>query len=102
MSATVGLGLDLIDLAHFRIHYGEEDPELLSRCFTDGELSSVGTGVDRLARLAARFAAKEAACKALGGAEGIGLPDIETGTGDTGRPEIVLHGTARALAGRAA
>jgi len=26
-----GVGLDLIDLEHFRLHYGDEDPELLRR-----------------------------------------------------------------------
>lgn len=98
MTVTVGVGLDLIDLAHFAINYGRDDPELLSRCFTDREVTSVGDGVDRLARLAARFAVKEATLKALGGAEGVGLPDIETVTGPTGAPEIVLHGAAQALA----
>ncbi|MDP9415676.1 MAG: 4'-phosphopantetheinyl transferase superfamily protein [Pseudomonadota bacterium] len=98
MSVPVGLGLDLIDLAHFRVHYGDEDPELLARCFTDGELKSAGDGVDRLARLAARFAVKEAAFKALGGGERVGLPDIETVTVEGGAPEIVLHGPAREIA----
>ena len=98
MGVAIGVGLDLIDLAHFAIHYGDDDPELLSRCFTDREVTSVGDGVDRLARLAARYAVKEATLKALGGAEGVGLPDIETVTGPTGAPEIVLHGPAQALA----
>ena len=98
MGIPVGVGLDLIDLAHFAIHYGGDDPELLSRCFTDREVTSVGAGVDRLARLAARYAVKEATLKALGGAEGVGLPDIETVIGPTGAPEIVLHGPAQTLA----
>lgn len=98
MSVPVGLGLDLIDLAHFRIHYGDEDPELLARCFTKCEIENAGTGVDRLARLAARFAVKEATFKALGGSEGVGLPEIETVTGEDGAPAVVLHGSARELA----
>jgi holo-[acyl-carrier protein] synthase len=98
VSVPVGLGLDLIDLAHFRVHYGDEDPDLLARCFTERELRSAGDGADRLARLAARFSVKEAAYKALGGGERVALTDIETVTGDDGAPSIVLHGSAREIA----
>lgn len=98
MSIPIGLGLDLIDLAHFRVHYGDEDPELLARCFTEREIENAGTGVDRLARLAARFAVKEATFKALGGGEGIGLPEIETVGGNDRIPAVVLHGSAKELA----
>lgn len=47
---VAGLGLDLIDLAHFAIHYGDEDLELLERCFTAQEIVAAGDGTDRLAR----------------------------------------------------
>lgn len=98
MSAIIGVGLDLIDLAHFKIHYGEEDPELLARCFTRRELELAGGGVDRLSRLAARFAVKEAAFKALGGDAGISHLEIEAVTAQNGAPEIELSGSARRLA----
>ena len=98
MNIPIGLGLDLIDLEHFSVHYGNEDPDLLTRCFTSSELKSAGEGVDRLARLAARFAVKEAAFKAMGGGERVALPDIETVIGEGGAPEIVLHGAARTIA----
>jgi holo-[acyl-carrier protein] synthase len=98
MSVPIGLGLDLIDLAHFRVHYGDEDPELLARCFTEREIETAGAGVDRLARLAARFAVKEATFKALGGGEGVGLAEIEMVAGEDGAPAVVLHGSAKALA----
>ncbi len=98
MSVPVGLGIDMIDLAHFRVHYGDEDSELLSRCFTECEIETAGTGVDRLARLAARFAVKEATFKALGGGEGVGLPEIETVAGEDGALAVVLHGSAKELA----
>ncbi|NKE48578.1 holo-ACP synthase [Roseomonas frigidaquae] len=98
MSVLIGLGLDLIDLTHFRVHYGDEDPELLARCFTEREIETAGTGADRLARLAARFAVKEATFKALGGGEGVGLPEIETVAGEDGVPVVVLHGSAKELA----
>jgi holo-[acyl-carrier protein] synthase len=95
---VLGIGLDLVDLDQFRLLYGEEDEELLARCFTDGELKDAGDGVDRLARLAARFAAKEAVFKALGGAEGIAHTDIEVVRRASGAPQILLHGPAAELA----
>lgn len=98
-SVPVGLGLDLIDLARFQKLYGGDDLELLRRCFTDDELVSVGTGVDRIARLAARFAAKEAAYKALGGPQGVAHTDIVVSS-DAGQPTLTLHGQAEVAAKR--
>lgn len=48
--------------------------------------------------LAARFAAKEAASKALGTGiwrEGIGFTDIEVSVDESGKPFLLLHGSAR-------
>jgi holo-[acyl-carrier protein] synthase len=94
----VGIGIDLIDLEHFGRHYGEDDTELLARCFTEQELSDVGSGIDRVARLAARYAAKEAVTKALGGLDETALTDIETQIGEDGGPKIILHRQAKILA----
>lgn len=98
MTGVVGLGLDLIDLDRFKVLYGDDDPELLARCFTDQELHDAGEGVERLSRLAARFAAKEAVFKALGGAAGVAHTDIEVVRTASGAPEVRLHGAAKALA----
>lgn len=95
---VIGLGLDLIDLERFGVLYGDDDPELLARCFTAQELLDVGSDVDRLTRLAARFAAKEATFKALGGAMGVAHTDIEVVRSKSGAPELRLHGAAAALA----
>ena len=94
----IGLGLDLIDLAHFRVHYGEVDAELLARCFTASELAEAGEAVDRLSRLAVRFAVKEAVVKALGGGRGIAHTDIEAVLDESGAPQVRLQGAAQALA----
>lgn len=94
----VGVGIDLIDLAHFQIHYGDDDPELLARCFTEGELMAAGDGSDRLAKLAARFAAKEATIKALGGGVSVAFTDIEVVGDRTGAPSIALYGAAQEIA----
>lgn len=95
---VVGLGLDLIDLDRFATLYGDDDPELLDRCFTPQEVLDAGNGVDRMASLAVRFAAKEAVFKALGGAVGVAHTDIEVIRGRSGAPEIRLHGRALAMA----
>lgn len=95
---VLGVGLDLIDLDQFTVLYGDDDEDLMTRCFTAQELADVGDGVDRLARLAARFAAKEAVFKALGGASGIAHTDIEVVRGPSGAPLVRLHGPAAELA----
>jgi holo-[acyl-carrier protein] synthase len=98
MSSILGVGLDLIDLAHFGIHYGNADAELLARCFTQQEITDSGDGPNRTAHLAARFAAKEAAFKALGGDQSIAHTDIELLCEESGAPQLQLHGAARMLA----
>lgn len=95
---VVGVGLDLVDLDRFTVLYGDEDEDLMARCFTAQELVDAGDGVDRLARLAARFAAKEAVFKALGGATGVTLTDIEVVRSPSGAPQVRLHGAAADLA----
>lgn len=94
----IGLGIDLIDLQHFSVHYGSEDPELLGRCFTAREIADVGQDSDRLARLAGRFAVKEATFKALGGDPDIAHLHIETITCEDGAPQVQLQGRAQELA----
>ncbi|HEY2051614.1 MAG TPA: holo-ACP synthase [Caulobacteraceae bacterium] len=97
---VVGLGLDLIDLDRFAALYGDDDADLLARCFTPQELVDAGDGVDRVARLAARFAAKEAVFKALGGGGGVAHTDIEIVRTAAGAPEVRLHGAGATLAER--
>jgi holo-[acyl-carrier protein] synthase len=100
MSDIIGIGIDLIDLDHFGVNYGKGDPELLARCFTDMEIADSGDGHSRTAHLAARFAAKEATFKALGGASNMALTDVELIHGQSGQPELRLHGVAKEAAER--
>ena len=98
MPDILGVGLDLIDLQHFAVHYGDFDPELLARCFTDREISDVGNDADRLGRLAGRFAVKEATFKALGGTNSVAHLDIETVSDGGGAPQVRLSGAASEMA----
>ncbi len=93
--SIVGIGLDLIELERFAQLYAPDDIDVLSRCFTTLELAKVGTGLDASAKKAARFAAKEAVLKVLGGLEdGIALTDIEIGSHSNGAPTVTLSGGA--------
>jgi len=96
---VLGIGLDLVELDRFRRLYGDFDPDVLDRCFTAGEQAAVGTGTDRLTRLAARFAAKEAVLKTIGGLrDGIALTDIEIVSDGWSPPVAHLSGGALAAA----
>lgn len=95
----VGIGLDLIDLERFTQLYGLDDEDVLARCFTPAELHAAGNGEDAHAKLAARFAAKEAVLKVIGGLEdGIALTDIAVVSPPNGAPTIALTGGAAAKA----
>ena len=92
------VGIDLVQVsrvAESMNHFGER---FLRRVFTDAEIAYATSAPDLSPmRLAARFAAKEAAKKALG-LEGIGWRQIEVQRGPTGAVELVLHGNAAATA----
>ena len=69
----VGHGIDLVDIAEIRRWIDDLRDPLIPRCFVHEELEEVGTGSDRIERLAERFAAKEAVLKALGTGFGGGI-----------------------------
>jgi holo-[acyl-carrier protein] synthase len=93
--AVLGIGLDLVELDRFQLLYGNFDPHVLDRCFTADEQAAVGMGTDRLTRLAARFAAKEAVLKTIGGLQdGIALTDVEIVSDGSGPPVVRVSGGA--------
>src|SRR5512141_468410 len=69
----------------------------LERVFTPGERAYCEGRQDRPSRLAARFAAKEAAVKALGAPPGLRWTELEVVRGE-GAPALALHGAAAAAA----
>ncbi len=92
-----GLGIDLIEVGRLERAL-ERRPRLAERLFTEAELSSARPRFRPGRHLAARFAAKEAAIKALG----VALParEIEVEGGVREPPRLRLHGDAAALAER--
>ncbi len=93
-----GLGIDVADVARIRRQVGvrgagERAERFLARCFTPAERGYCEARHDRATHYAARFAAKEAAMKALGAPPGVRFTDIEVLRG-TGAPSLALRGTA--------
>lgn len=99
----VGSGIDVIEIARIeRILAGRRE-RFEQRVFTDDEVRVCRSAARPAPHYAARFAAKEAAMKAVGTgwAQGVGWRDIETRS-ESGRPgdcgALVLHGRAQELA----
>ena len=98
----LGLGLDLVDIPRMaRILDGPPGrvERFVERVFTQGERAYCDARVDRASRYAARFAAKEAAIKALSlGHVGVDWRDIEVLRRDDGSCSLALHGRAQEAA----
>ena len=77
----------------------ERRPRLRERLFSAAELEHAGSHRRPGRSLAARFAAKEAALKALG-IGGLRLHEVEVRGGGSEPPVLVLHGEAAATARR--
>lgn len=82
--AIAGHGIDVVDIARFQSSL-ERTPGLRERLFAPSERELP------IESLAARFAAKEALIKALGGSEGVSWTDIEVARGE-GRPTFAITG----------
>lgn len=88
-------GVDLIEVSRIEQALARHGQRAAERFFTAQERADCE---GRAASLAARFAAKEAVAKALGGGIGeVGWKDIEIVRGANGQPELRLHGAAQAL-----
>jgi holo-[acyl-carrier protein] synthase len=89
------IGMDLIEIGRLERAL-ERRPGLAQRLFTETELEGARSRLRPGRHLAARFAAKEAAIKALG----VALPalEIEVEGGVREAPRLRLHGRAADLA----
>ena len=111
---VVGLGIDLVDVQRIRRSLERFGEHFCTKLLHDEEMASIPTMPNqdtegtwtsapspRLVEwVAGRFAAKEAAFKALGTglANGIQLHDVRIIPNAAGKPEISLHGKAETLA----
>jgi holo-[acyl-carrier protein] synthase len=101
----IGLGIDLVALDRIRHSLERFGQRFLDKLLHTAERSSLPSApgdatAQIVAHVAGRFAAKEAAAKALGTgfAEGIGLHDIRVLSHGSGKPELSFHGAALARA----
>ena len=98
----IGLGFDATDIARVADLYARYGERFLRRVFTEGEIAYCKRRRDPVPSLAGRFAAKEAAMKALGTGHSRGViwTSIEVVRGAGGPPQLRLHGAAAARAER--
>jgi holo-[acyl-carrier protein] synthase len=95
-TATVGAGIDLVEMTAFARHHAAGGQEFLDVGWTRAEQRDAQGSLERLA---ARWAAKEAVMKALRCGLGVLDPlDVEILTEPDGAPRVVLHQSARAAA----
>ncbi len=91
-----GLGIDLVHLPRLAQALDTFGERFVRRLFTPREAADAGADpVLRVERLAARFAAKEAAIKAFGLADvGVNWHDLEVERLPGGAPVLRVHGRA--------
>ena len=92
----IGLGNDLVDIRRIAQVLERRKRRFLAKVFTEEEQELARSRADPAATLARRFAAKEAAAKALGSGfrEGVGWRDIGVTRDGLGRPALALSGGA--------
>jgi holo-[acyl-carrier protein] synthase len=95
----VGVGIDVVPVARFAQAL-DRTPSLAARLFTDSELVTPSGSPRSAESLAARFAAKEALAKALGGGGGMAWTDACVVTDAAGRPSLTVTGTVAERAER--
>ncbi len=87
MMEIIGIGVDIVDVERFRSQVSKQ-PALLERLLTDTEIAE---SADRFAKLAGKFAAKEAFIKAAGGIDDFSFHDVQVKSNGE-RPLLLLSG----------
>jgi holo-[acyl-carrier protein] synthase len=96
----VGSGIDIAEVPRIAESIKRFGERFIRRVFTEGEIRYCDTKANRIERYAARFAAKEAAMKAIGTGwnHGVAWRDVEVCRMPGGRPTITFHGKAAEFA----
>ncbi len=98
----VGTGVDIVEVPRVAAAIARFGKRFLERVFTDAEIRYCQSRRNSTERLAARFAAKEAALKALGTGWGRGVAwkEVEVRREPGGRPTVHFSGRAAEVAAR--
>lgn len=96
----VGHGVDLVEISRIERMMSDHAERFLERCFTAQERAYREGGRRYAEHIAARFAAKEAAMKAIGRGltSGIHWTDFSVQNLASGQPELVVVGAAKLIA----
>jgi len=92
---VVGIGVDIVEVKRIERAL-TNGAAMIQRVFTEAEIDYCQQRKNLYQHYAGRFAAKEAALKALGTgwAQGIRWKDVEILSGLGGKPELTLYGKA--------
>ena len=93
----IGLGSDLVDIRRIEKTISRFGDRFKKRIFTDNEIKNCERRKESAACYAKRFAAKEAAAKALGTGfrNGVFWRDLEVTNLPSGKPTIKFHGNSQ-------
>lgn len=100
--AILGLGTDIVEIARIEDVVSRSGERLARRILSPGEWEQYQIHQQPVRFLAKRFAVKEAASKALGTGirNGLAFNQFEVANNPLGKPELILHGVAREMAGQ--
>jgi holo-[acyl-carrier protein] synthase len=95
-----GIGVDLCEVDRMQSAIARHGERFLTRIYTPAERAYRESKPNRIERFAGRFAAKEAAMKAIGTgwSRGVAWRDFEVTRAASGQPVILFHGAARSIA----
>ncbi len=96
----IGMGIDIAEVKRIAAVIESQKERFLRRVYTPDEVAYCEQFRNRHERYAGRFAAKEAAMKALGTgwSNGVRWVDLEVVRERSGRPTLSLKGQARKIA----
>ena len=99
--SIVAIGVDISEIRRIKKLIEQHDERFLLKIFTPLEIAYCNGKVDRYPSFAARFAAKEAALKALGKGlrDGLNWKDIEVKNDALGKPYLNFYGKSGQLIG---
>jgi len=91
-----GIGTDLVEIRRIEASLAKFGDRFIRRIYTEDEQAAARKRSDPARFYAMRFAAKEAAWKALspGRKRGVSWVDLEVASQPDGKPHLVFHGAA--------
>ncbi len=95
------IGIDIAEVKRIKDLVQRWEGRFVNRVFTQNEAEYCFKKGEVYRSLAARFAAKEAAFKALGSGwgQGVGWKDVEIVSKNGSKPQMVFHGRAKEMVG---